>query len=66
MATAHGPHPEEIKAARKASGLTQAQAGALVHCHWRSWQDWESGRRSMHPAIWELFLLKTGRGVRTV
>ena len=54
--------PEEIKAARKKAGLTQKKAGAVVHSpSYRAWQDWESGVRKMHPAIFELFLLKTGQ-----
>lgn len=55
------PDPAEIRAAREAAGLTQTEAGALVHSALRSWQDWEAGARRMHPAIWELFLIKTGR-----
>jgi DNA-binding transcriptional regulator YiaG len=52
------PKPEDIKAARQAAGLTQTQAGALVHTTVRVWQQWEAGDRAMHPAFWELFLLK--------
>jgi DNA-binding transcriptional regulator YiaG len=50
--------PEAIKAARAASGLTQTQAAALIYCTLRGWQDWEGGQRAMHPAFFELFLLK--------
>lgn len=53
------PSPDEIRAAREAAGLTQAQAGALVHSALRSWQRWEEGAREMHPAFWELFRIKT-------
>jgi DNA-binding transcriptional regulator YiaG len=52
------PKPEDVKAARQAAGLTQTQAGALVHTTVRVWQQWEAGDRAMHPAFWELFLLK--------
>ncbi len=45
-------------AARAAAGLTQAQAGALIYTPLRTWQDWEAGRRPMHPAFFELFLIK--------
>lgn len=53
------PTPEAIRAAREAAGLTQAQAGALIYCTLRGWQNWEGGVRSMHPAFFELFLHKT-------
>lgn len=56
--TAH-PEPAEIRALRISAGLTQAQAGALLHANLRSWQKWERGERAMHPAFWELFRLKT-------
>jgi DNA-binding transcriptional regulator YiaG len=52
------PTPEQIKAARKAAGITQTEAGALVHTTVRVWQQWEKGDRRMHPAFWELFQLK--------
>lgn len=53
------PTPEQIKAARKSADLTQTEAAALIHCALRSWQDWEGGKRQMHAAMWELFLIKT-------
>lgn len=53
------PSPEEIRAARETARLTQAAAGALLHTTSRTWQQWESGARSMHPAFWELFKLKS-------
>jgi putative transcriptional regulator len=52
------PAPAEIVKARDAAGLTQSAAAALVHADLRSWQKWEAGDRSMHPAFWELFRLK--------
>lgn len=55
------PLPEEITAARARAGLTQAEAAAVVHSIPRSWQRWESGERSMHPAFFELFKIKTGQ-----
>ena len=54
------PTPAQIRAARLSLGLTQTQAGAVVHCEIRTWQQWEAGDRKMHPAMWELFTLKTG------
>lgn len=52
------PTPEAIRAARKAAGLTQTQAAALIYCTLRGWQDWEAGKRAMHPAFFELFRRK--------
>lgn len=51
----HVPTPAEIKAMRKAAGLTQTEAGAKVYTELKTWQDWEYGRYKMHPAFWELF-----------
>jgi DNA (cytosine-5)-methyltransferase 1 len=52
------PRPAEIRAAREAAGLTQTEAAATIYSALRSWQDWESGARNMHPAFWELFRSK--------
>ena len=57
-ATWPSPSPVEIKEARVAAGLTQTEAAALVLSKMRSWQNWESGVREMHPAVWELFQIK--------
>ena len=59
------PDPTEIKKLRQASGLTQAQASELIHSTRRTWQDWEAGIATMHPAIWELFKLKVSEKTRT-
>lgn len=56
------PQPSEIITAREASGLTQSEAAALVHSGLRTWQQWEAGDRRMHPALWELFVLKINSG----
>jgi len=56
------PTPETIRAMRQRAGHTQAQAAALVHAgSYRTWQDWESGRRRMPDAALELYLIKTGQ-----
>ena len=60
---ARNPSPTEVRAAREAAGLTQAQAAALVHASLRNWQQWEqkegANARRMHPGLWELFRIKT-------
>lgn len=53
------PTKEEIKKARADAGLTQTEAGKLVHVTKRGWQDWEYEVHPMNEAAWELFLLKT-------
>lgn len=55
------PSSDQIRTARQAAGLTLAAAAALVHANTRSWQKWEAGERAMHPAFWELFLIKSGQ-----
>jgi DNA-binding transcriptional regulator YiaG len=52
------PLPARILTARQRARLTQTQAAELVHTTCRVWQQWEAGDRGMHPAFWELFLLK--------
>ena len=57
------PTPEEIRAARRAAGLTQKQAAQVVRVSTRCWQNWESksadASRSMQAGMFELFILKT-------
>jgi DNA-binding XRE family transcriptional regulator len=70
LRTEEGPSPEEVRAARESAGLTQAEAGALVHSPWHSWNKWETdassdNSRHMHPATWDLFRIKiAARGLR--
>lgn len=53
------PTPEQIKAARLAAGLNQAEAAALVHrTRPGCWSEWERGAVVMPLAEWELFKLK--------
>ncbi|MEX3635973.1 XRE family transcriptional regulator [Paraburkholderia sp. BR14320] len=56
---AESPTPEEVREARRRTNLTIAEAAALIHAANGSWVKWERGERPMHPAFWELFLLKT-------
>jgi DNA-binding transcriptional regulator YiaG len=55
---ARNPHPYEIRAARRQAGLTAAQAAAMIFVATRTWQQWESGDRRMHPAFWLCFQLQ--------
>lgn len=50
------PTPEAIVAAR--GELTQDFAAELIYATRRAWQDWETGHRRMHPAMFELFQIK--------
>ncbi len=52
------PTPDKIRAARIGAGLTQEEAGKLVHVSRKGWQKWELGERHMPPGIWDLFLNK--------
>lgn len=53
------PTIEQIKLARASAGLTQKQAGEVVMCTSRAWEQWECGNRRMHPALFDYFLIKT-------
>ncbi len=55
----NAPSAFEITAARAAAELTQTEAAALVFVDLRTWQRWEGDERAMHPAFFELFLLKS-------
>lgn len=59
--SAKPPTPAEILQGRKRAGLTKTAAAEKVHSIYRTWQQWEQGDRQMHPAFWELFLVKTGQ-----
>lgn len=60
------PTPEQVKQARKAVqasqsiGITSAQdwCASALHTSRRSFQQWEVGDRTMHPAFWELLGIK--------
>lgn len=53
--------PTEIRTARESAGLTQQQAATVVHVGTNTWRHWEAGRSPIHPGLWELFLIKTGK-----
>jgi DNA-binding transcriptional regulator YiaG len=61
------PAPDLVKQVREAVqasfdlGITAAQdwCATALHTSRRSFQQWETGARSMHPAFWELLTIKT-------
>ena len=63
------PTPEQVKRVREVVqadselGITAAQdwCATALHTSRRSFQQWETGARSMHPAFWELLTIKTAR-----
>jgi DNA (cytosine-5)-methyltransferase 1 len=64
------PTPTQIRDARKAAGLTQTKAAALISATVRAWRSWESQSESTARAMpiskWRLFLLLTnGHNVPT-
>lgn len=60
------PAPDDIRMARQCAGLTQQEAAKMIYATSRAWQEWEGGRRAMHPAMWEYWQHKVaarGQGV---
>jgi len=55
---AANPTPEIIRAQREVFGHTQTQAAAMLYSGVRKWQKWEAGDDRMHPALFELYLIK--------
>jgi hypothetical protein len=56
--------PADIRAARLAAGLTQAQAAALCYRTTSCWQSAELGRRNLDRAAWEVFQRKARAIIR--
>lgn len=52
------PTPSEIREARKALGLTQADTAKLLHMALRTFNDQERGIAKMCGAAWELMQIK--------
>jgi len=57
------PRPDEIRALRDKHGLSQRSAADLIYGSTRTFQSYEApigspDHRRMHPAAWELMLLK--------
>ena len=55
------PTGAQVRAARLAANLTQAQAADLVGLHWQAISYAENGHRPMPLAAWSLLLLATGQ-----
>ena len=53
------PTPEEITNER--GSLSQSLAATLIYTTQSRWSDYEKGKNRLHPAIWELFLIKRGQ-----
>jgi DNA-binding transcriptional regulator YiaG len=66
MASLGHPNPADILEARKRLGITQTEAANMLHTTCRVWQQWEGGKRKMHPAFWELFRIKAQLNERNV
>lgn len=50
--------PDKIRALRRQSGLTQSQFAELAHVTRDAVASWETGRSSIHPAVWDLLRAK--------
>lgn len=48
-----------VRETREAAGHTQAEAAAVIEVARRTWQDYESGRRSMPPGLLRLYRILT-------
>jgi DNA-binding transcriptional regulator YiaG len=54
------PNPDEVRAARMSTGLSQKQAGESIGAPLKTWQSWESKTgeaRQMPAAKFQLFKL---------
>lgn len=52
------PTPEQLRALRSRVGYTQEQMSELVHSSADAYRQWETGKRRMHPGLWELLQSK--------
>ena len=57
-APAANPSPDDLRALRERHGLTQRGLADLIHGTERAVQDYEQGRRRMHPGLYALALLR--------
>ena len=59
LEVALSPSAPEIRAARDALGITQAEAASRALVSTRAWIKWESGERPISGAAWALFRLRS-------
>lgn len=52
---------DEVRTARAKASLSQSEAAHLIHVSVDTWKQWESGRRTIHPAFFELFTIKAAK-----
>ena len=50
------PTPDEIIINR--GNISQTTAASLIYTTQSRWSDYEKGKNRIHPAVWELFLIK--------
>jgi len=55
------PTAEQVKQAREAAKHTTWHAANVIYVSTRQWQKYESGKAKMHPAVFDLYLIKTGQ-----
>lgn len=61
---AANPAASEVRAAREAAGHDTTQAARTIYSTATTWEAWEAAdarKRPMHPAFFELYLLKTNQ-----
>lgn len=54
----------DLKATRKAAGLTQLAAAKLLGVSERAWRNWETGAKAMPQAHRELFDIKAQERIK--
>ena len=59
------PTPQEIRDWRISRGLTQTEAAALVGTGYRTWHQWEAGKRKMKACVFELARIKAAFAAET-
>jgi len=52
------PTKEDVIALRERAGLKQEVIAGLIYCSRVTWSQWESGVRTMHPAFWDILLIR--------
>ncbi len=56
------PTPDQIAAARAATGANQTEAARVTgHSRQQTWSDWERGVKPMPALTWTWYLLATGQ-----